>query len=296
MTRPVARISIACVVLLALFATAAHAQQVAQQSDQRAVQTPVLGVAHRSAIPAEKQALLKRHADHPMVPFLEWAYGQVDRIAAIKDYTATFSKRERVGGELLGHQYLFVKVRHEPMSVYTHFLSPRRLKGQEAIWIRGRNGGKLVAHAPPGTFRYRLVGMVNLNPGSSLAMRGNRHPITNTGILHLTREIIRIGENDLPHGECELTRLEGVKVQDRKCSRIEVTHPHRRQHFAYHIARIYIDDELNVPIRFESYDWPAAAGGQPRLLEEYTYVNLKLNVGLTERDFDHRNPDYRYLR
>ena len=31
---------------------------------------------------------------------------------------------------------------------------------------------------------------------------------------------------------------------------------------------------------------------KPLLLEEYTYVNMKLNVGLTGADFDDHNKDY----
>ncbi len=32
------------------------------------------------------------------------------------------------------------------------------------------------------------------------------------------------------------------------------------------------------------------------LLEEYTYTDLKLNVGLTDWDFDHRNESYQFLK
>ena len=49
------------------------------------------------------------------------------------------------------------------------------------------------------------------------------------------------------------------------------------------------DDELQIPIRYESYDWPQKEGGQPVLLEEYTYTDLKVNVGLTDKDFDPDN-------
>jgi hypothetical protein len=46
-------------------------------------------------------------------------------------------------------------------------------------------------------------------------------------------------------------------------------------------------------VRYESYDWPRTPGGQPELIEEYTYLNLKFNVGLTDADFDRGNPAYR---
>ena len=62
----------------------------------------------------------------------------------------------------------------------------------------------------------------------------------------------------------------------------------------YHIAHIYIDDEIGVPIRYSSWGWPKTAGGKPILLEEYTYVNIKVNVGLKDKDFDHNNPEYAF--
>ena len=67
-----------------------------------------------------------------------------------------------------------------------------------------------------------------------------------------------------------------------------------RRNFLFHLARIFVDDELNLPIRYESYDWPEKPGGPPELIEEYTYLNLKLNNGFTDADFDIRNPNYQF--
>jgi outer membrane lipoprotein-sorting protein len=75
-----------------------------------------------------------------------------------------------------------------------------------------------------------------------------------------------------------------------------VEHPVPRRNFRYHKALIFIDDQLNIPVRFEAYDWPKQEGGQPLLLEEYTYVNVKFNVGLTDADFDPRNPNYKFYK
>ena len=65
-----------------------------------------------------------------------------------------------------------------------------------------------------------------------------------------------------------------------------------RREFRYHIARIFVDDELNLPVHYEAYDWPEKPGGEPILTERYTYLNLKLNNGFTDMDFDVRNPNY----
>lgn len=58
------------------------------------------------------------------------------------------------------------------------------------------------------------------------------------------------------------------------------------------MSRIFVDDQLNLPIRYEAYDFPAAAGGPPELIEQYSYLDLKLNNGYTDADFDVENPKY----
>ena len=78
------------------------------------------------------------------------------------------------------------------------------------------------------------------------------------------------------------------------CTLIEVRHPQPRPYFDFHIAHIFIDDELDIPIRYAAYSWPATAGGEPILEEEYTYLDVKVNVGLTELDFDADNPAYEF--
>jgi hypothetical protein len=55
-----------------------------------------------------------------------------------------------------------------------------------------------------------------------------------------------------------------------------------------------IDGELDLPIRFEAYDWPTEPEAEPPLAEQYTYTKLKLNNGFSDTDFDVRNPRYGY--
>ena len=51
---------------------------------------------------------------------------------------------------------------------------------------------------------------------------------------------------------------------------------------------------MSMPIRFEKYSWPPTPDGEPVLEEEYTYLRVKTNVGLTDQDFDIGNPEYRF--
>lgn len=233
--------------------------------------------------------------EHPLVPVLKIAEAGLKNIDTnVVDYSATLIKRERVKGRLTSNQYLYVKVRHKPFSVYTVFLGPEEFKGREVIYVKGQNGGKLLAHEGRG-WKAR-IGMVALKPDSPLAMEGQRYPITMMGMRTLTQRLMEVGQEDLRFDEVEVKMHEGVKINGRPCSCIEAIHPVARKHFRYHLARVFIDDELQMPIRFEAFLWPLKKDGKPVLVEQYTYVNIKLNNGFTDRDFDPQNEKYKFVK
>jgi hypothetical protein len=210
----------------------------------------------------------------------------------VRDYTAIVIKQERIGSELTPEEICEVKMRNKPFSVYMKFLAPEKLKGQEALYVEGANENKLVGHAGSGI--KALAGSVWLDPRGPLAMLGQRYPITELGIANLTKRLIEVGEHDRRYGECYVSRNDDAKVGDRPCILITVMHPVRRPVFIFHIARIFIDKQLMVPLHYEAYDWPQQPGEAPPLLERYTYANLKLNVGLTDADFDPNYPEYHF--
>ena len=62
--------------------------------------------------------------EHPLMPALRWAYSGLANVEKIQDYSATLAKRERIGGKLLDYEYMFLKLRQKPFSVYMYFLAP----------------------------------------------------------------------------------------------------------------------------------------------------------------------------
>lgn len=234
-------------------------------------------------------------ATHPLAPAIELARKVQSNIDAnVRDYTATLIKQERVAGQLKPPEVCELKVRNRPFSVYMKFLSPDNLKGQEVIYVEGANDGKLIGHAGSGLMA--LAGSKWLDPKGTLAMMGQRYPITELGIANLVRRLIEVGQHDLKFGECEVWRNDDAKVGDRPCILFTVQHPIKRRDFLFHIARIFVDKELMLPLRYEAYDWPTRPGEPPPLLESYTYTNLKLNPGLTDADFDPNHPQYNFVR
>ena len=70
-----------------------------------------------------------------------------------------------------------------------------------------------------------------------------------------------------------------------------MVHAKPRRNFTFHIGRVFIDDKLYIPIRYECYDWPKG-DNKPPLMEEYTYLDIKLHAGVSDTDFDVQNPAY----
>jgi hypothetical protein len=229
--------------------------------------------------------------EHPLMPAIRWARAGLPAIEKLNDYSATLVKRENVGGKVGEYEYMFIKVRHRPFSVYAYFIGPAALKGREVIYIKGQNDGLLLAHA---TGVQAALGTLKLKPDGYIAMQGQRYPLTEIGQMNLVSRLIEVAEKDAQYGECEVKFFPGAKINGRVCTCIQVIHPVPRKNFLFHLARIFVDDQLNMPIRYEAYDWPKKAGDPPGLIEEYTYLNLKLNNGFTDADFDTKNPNYNY--
>jgi hypothetical protein len=247
---------------------------------------------------AQQGEAVPNQGAHPLQPALQMAYAALTNIRNnVKDYSCTMAKRERIGGKLGEQEFMFLKVRHQPFSVYMYFLGPERMKGQEALYVEGKNNGNLLGH---GVGIRKIAGTVPLLPTGALAMSGQRYPITEIGMYNLTKRLVEVGEKDKLFGECEVKFFNGTKINtgtgknisQRLATCIQVVHPVPRRNFTFNLARIFVDEQLNLPIRYESYDWPATPGGKPELMEEYTYMDIKLNNGFTDADFDENNPNY----
>ena len=247
--------------------------------------------------PPHPSVLKIKPGQHPLQPLINYAkQGLYYLNQEIRDYSCVMIRRERIDGRLMLHEHMIARVRHErrtdgnvkvPFSVFLHFYSPRRVRGRQVAYVAGRNDGKLIVRR--GGRRVNITLLVK--PKSHGAMRNNRYPITAFGIKNLITRLIAVAEEEVKHAklstpECVVKVIPGAKIDKRSCFCIQVTHLVKREHYKFHIARLFIDDALQLPVRFESYDWPKSAGGKPVLVEEYTYSKLKLNRRLTDRHFD----------
>ncbi len=214
------------------------------------------------------------------------------RYRALRDYACVFHKRERIDGKLVRPHVMEMRARTVPYAVYLKFVAPD--PGREAIFQPARNNGKIVYH-DIGLGRL-IAGTMLLDPRGSLAMDENRHPITDAGIGNLIEMVRDRWEAELDPAESVVAIHEHARVADRSCMLIEATHPRLSRSYSFHKVKVYIDREHGLPIRFEAYDWPKSPGAEPELVEEYTYSDLKTDVGLSDVDFDAANPRYAFGR
>jgi hypothetical protein len=246
-------------------------------------QDPALAVAQPAWLD-----LTVRPGEHPLAPVIRYCQGSLAHLEKnIADYSCTLVKRERLDGEaVVGEpQVIDMRVRTEPFSVHMSFRQPHA--GRKVVYVAGQNEGKLTVKEGG------LLGLikVDLHPESTTAMNGQKYPITRVGIRNLLVELIHNFEADTKYKESDVTTNTKTEFNKRPATLIQVTHPVPRQNFRSHVARIFFDNELRVPIYYDAYMWPAKDGEQPPMEESYAYTNLKLNNGYASKDFDRENPD-----
>ncbi len=245
---------------------------------------PAKGPDSVGARPADSRSSLIERAKREMAACRE-------RYRATRDYTCVFHKRERIDGRLVEPHVMTMRVRTEPFGLYFRFVNPDA--GREAIYQPAKHNGKIVYH-DVGLGRL-LAGTLLLDPRGTLAMEDNRHPISDAGIGNLIDTLVERWDAELDPAESVVEIHPHAKVGDRACTLIETIHPAPGP-FTFHKVKVYIDREHGLPIRFEGYGWPKSAGGEAELVEEYTYAELKTDVGLSDLDFDAANPRYAFGR
>ena len=233
---------------------------------------------------------------HPMETLLEFAKARRDYIREnVSDYTCWLVKRERLGGKLQPYQYARLSVRCErtdaagtttPLAVFMRYSRPAEIRDRRVLYVSDRVNGDVLVRK--GGLLLSDV-KISLDPNSQAAKRESNYPITEVGFDKIMERLVELARQDIavdPEGENTTVKyFENAKVGDRVCTRIQIEHPVFNDEFKFHRAQLFVDDQLRMPVRLVVHDWPEERGWEPRLMEEYTYLRLELNVGLSEADF-----------
>jgi hypothetical protein len=227
--------------------------------------------------------------EHPLVPAIQLVQQSYQVLQQVSDYEATLIKQELVNGRML-NQRMQMRIREAPFSVYLLYEEPNQ--GREILFVQGQNNNQLIAHE--GTGLSSLVGTIPLAIDSPQVMAENRHVVTDLGMRRMLELVLNQWQIESRYGEIDVRFYPNAKMGNADCEVIETIHPKPRKQFLYHMTRLFLEKNSRLPIRIENYGWPAQAGQQAQLLEEYTYVNVRTNTGMTAADFDRRNPKYSF--
>lgn len=248
-------------------------------------------------------------------------------MAAVYDYRGIILKRELFGDELVEQKIAFKFSR--PFRVYVKYLDPH--EGREGLYVRGGNRNRLRAHrgSPPDI-------MANLNPRGRIAMIDNHHPITSFGLENMLEIATRNIEKAIARGDATLAISNGGLIRGEPTWRIDMetnaggfTVKARRGETLWDIARRTKQDMYVILHRNEGIESPDdVSAGQDvfiphyyasrgvyfisqrthmliltaswdhrgQLYEWYEYPDLELNPRLDDRDFDHRNKAYEFVK
>jgi outer membrane lipoprotein-sorting protein len=212
-----------------------------------------------------------------MLEEMRQAYGRVDH------YTATFLLQEQVDRELNPEQRLLLKFK-KPLKIYLRWLKGNH-EGRQALYPAGVDGNELWVRLP------LLVGAVtlSLDPESPRARKGSRHAITEVGIGKLLDLITENASRGMRRGELTIEDRGQHITFDRPSQRYILHFPgdHAKGYYCM-TAILDVDREHRLPVYAEIFDW------RGQLIERYGYLDVRLNPGLTDADFDPKNPAYEF--
>jgi hypothetical protein len=221
----------------------------------------------------------------PLEEPLALIYEAKKKFSEVRDYTCTLQSQERVHGVLLEENVILMKMRTQPFSVYMRWLAPRKLQGQEVCFVAGQNNNKMRVrtHKVGGG---GLLGWMSVDVNDPRAQNHSRHNIHEAGLGNLIDQTIKHWEMENKLGKTQVKMAE-YTCNNRRAVRIETLRTERLPNFYCYRSVLYLDAETKLPLRDENYDWPRP-GGSPDgdLLEMFSYIDMRLNVGLPDQDFN----------
>ena len=264
---------------------------------------PVIETKNPDPLPAQSDEILLKPGDElTMREVLELATESLDYLSQnVTDYTARFEKIEASSDgnpPELTEMLLKVQTRFRdgqteaPRRLYLRFTKPESVTGREVIWRQDKYDGLMAVHEVG--FLLNLSTLW-LDPEGLIAMQGQRHPISELGIVKLTEQLIERGGRDLENPNISISVDHNFVFDGRKSKLITVLRQQPiKDEDDYQRAEIVVDSVNNLVVAFRSYALEEAGTDPPRLLESYAYHDLEINVGLSETDFDTSNKQYNF--
>jgi outer membrane lipoprotein-sorting protein len=251
-------------------------------------------------------------------------------LSKLSDYSTIFLKQELFGNKMSKVETIELKFR-KPNDVYMKWVGDAN-KGQEALYRKGFNENRVKAHkggllnvvnvncAPEGKLamdgqHHRIVD-AGIGPTSLLVYRGMLKGIERNEVKFVNHGIVKENGKDLIKIEAQYPeKCEGVTHTVAKGESLwDLAKKYDQDMYVilhnnkgvdsptdvkegqkilvpYHYCRkaiTWTDSKTKLLTKLEIYDW------NNKLYEYYEFKDFKSNVGLSDKDFDPKNPDYKF--
>lgn len=199
--------------------------------------------------------------------------------AKVNDYSSLMARKDRLSnGTVKEHSAVFFK-HMRPDRYYMKW--PNDLI--ELIYAGSKYDNKMLIHGG------KIFSFLSLRVDPEAALKYNRHTIKEAGIGFMLNLVVKNYQQARTNKDATLAFEREDIVDGRPTWRFKGVFPANRGYYA-HIVHLDIDQQYTLPVRIEAYGW------NNEFLEMYSYSNLKLNIGLSEKDFDASNTTYSFGR
>lgn len=247
---------------------------------------PVVTVA-KTAAGDPFESLLRRD---PLAALIE---ARTDHLREVTDYECVMVKQEQLPSGMSKEQEIKVKFRHEPYSVYMEW-QRNQDQASRVIYVKGRwsdltaedPNDRELAVAQPGVIARIFVKSVKRPIHGQLAKKTSRRCIDDFGFQKTLDRLIAVSELAKANGELSLVFHGESQFDNRPVWVLRRRLPYDGEGGTYpdRIAEILIDKEYRVPVAIYCY---SEIDRHPRnLIAKYEYRSIRMQVGLTEKDFE----------
>lgn len=206
--------------------------------------------------------------------------------AQLQDYTAVIHKEEHKNGKQEKDEHTIIKFQ-KPFKVYLKWLSGKN-KGSQLLYVEGKYDNKIIIRKGGGFLK--VFGTMEMDPNGFWLRKFTKHSIKEVGfggIIEKSYQQLKHAreQNLVAAAQCTMSEVEGRPAH----KVVMVLAPEGEDNGYYCKSTIqYFDAETYLPLKATFWLW------EDETAEVFTFTKVKLNVGLTETDFDRDNKEYHF--
>jgi hypothetical protein len=219
---------------------------------------------------------------------------RAQHLREVIDYECVMIKQELLPSGMSKEQEIRVKFRHSPYSVYMEWQRNPGL-ATRVIYVKGRwtdskaknpDEGRELAIAQPGVIARIFVKSVKQPIHGRLAREASRRFLDDFGFQKTLDRLINISESAKDRNELKLVLVGESQFEDRPVWVIRRNLPYTEEGGLYpdRTAEILFDKEYRVPVAVYCYSDDDRL--PEHLIAKYEYRGIRMQVGLTDKDFD----------